>query len=183
MEEKARMRKETIEQLLAFPSGKRRGIETTLYQQLIETTLYKNSKVIGITVSHAHEWETRHIIQRAISDGKHVCVPLCLTETKTLDFYYLTSFDQLSVGHFQLLEPNPTVMPKAELADVDLLIVPGVVFDTAHYRIGHGGGYYDRLLEKFSGRTVSLLHESQCVDRIPVEVHDQPVERLIIARN
>ncbi|GEM00483.1 5-formyltetrahydrofolate cyclo-ligase [Halolactibacillus halophilus] len=183
MEKKVRLRKETIAHLLAFSKTKRQNIEKVLYQQFIETDLYKNSEIIGVTVSHAHEWDTRNIIKRAISDGKRVCVPLCLTETKTLDFYYLTSFDQLSVGHFHLLEPNPAVMNKTELSAIDLLIVPGVVFDNAHYRIGHGGGYYDRLLEKFSGRTLSLLHESQYIDRIPVEIHDQPVERLIIARN
>jgi 5-formyltetrahydrofolate cyclo-ligase len=183
MEEKAQLRKETITKLLAFPDTKRREIESALYQQFIETDLYKNSKVIGLTVSHAHEWETRHIIQRAISDGKEVCVPLCLTDTKTLAFYRLTSFKQLSEGHFHLLEPNPAVMHKVNIIDIDLLVVPGVVFDSHHYRIGHGGGYYDRLLENYSGRTVSLLHESQLIDRIPIEPHDQSVESLIIARN
>ncbi|MGM0523087.1 MAG: 5-formyltetrahydrofolate cyclo-ligase [Bacillota bacterium] len=183
MTEKARLRKETIEHLLAFSKTKRKEIEDVLYERFIETDLYKNSKVIGMTISHAHEWETRPIIQRAISDGKKVCVPLCLTDTKTLAFYHFTSFEQLSVGHFHLLEPNPAVMRKVNLIDIDLLIVPGVVFDSAHYRIGHGGGYYDRLLESFSGRTISLLHESQLVDQIPIEAHDQPVERLMIARN
>ncbi len=183
MEEKVRLRKETIEHLLAFPETKRKDIEEALYQRLIETDLYKNSKVIGITISHAHEWETRQIIRQAISDGKQICVPLCLTDTRTLAFYHFTSFEQLLVGHFHLLEPNPAVMHKVSIVDIDLLIVPGVVFDSAHYRIGHGGGYYDRLLEYFSGRTVSLLHASQLVDHIPVESHDQPVEKLIIARN
>lgn len=183
MEEKSRMRKKTIQRLLTFSKTKRKEIETNLYDQFIETNLYKNSKTIGVTVSHAHEWETRQIIKQAISDGKKVCVPLCLTDTKTLAFYEILSIEQLSAGHFNILEPDPTVMHKVSINHIDVLIVPGVVFDTDHYRIGHGGGYYDRFLEKFSGRTVSILHESQLVDHIPIESYDQPVETLLIARN
>lgn len=183
MEEKSHMRKQTIQRLLAFSKTRRKQIETTLYNQFIETDLYKNSKTIGLTVSHAHEWETRLIIKQALSDGKQVCVPLCLTDTKTLAFYQLSSIEQLSVGHFNLLEPDPTVMHKVSKDHIDVLIVPGVVFDTDHYRIGHGGGYYDRFLETFSGQTLSILHETQLIDHIPIESHDQPVGTLIIARN
>ena len=62
---------------------------------------------------------------------------------------------------------------------MDLLIVPGIVFDRQGFRIGFGGGYYDRFLEGQAIRTVSLAHSMQIVDKIPSEPFDVPVDRLV----
>ncbi|MGO2109309.1 MAG: 5-formyltetrahydrofolate cyclo-ligase, partial [Staphylococcus equorum] len=63
---------------------------------------------------------------------------------------------------------------------LDLLIVPGVVFNHSGYRIGYGGGYFDKFLSQNTQPTISLLYDFQLGD-FEVESHDQPVEKLIIA--
>ena len=68
-----------------------------------------------------------------------------------------------------LVEPN----------DIDLLIVPGIAFDSEGFRMGFGGGYYDRFLQSFKGNTVSLAFQEQIVSNLPKEDHDIPVEKII----
>lgn len=177
------IRKNVIQMLLDLPIDQRQLIEENLYAQFIRSNEYQSSDVIGITMSHGHEWETRKIIKRALAEGKTVAVPLCHTETKTMSFYKLDKLDDLVNGHFGLMEPNPKVMQRMDHQKVDLLVVPGVAFDTKHYRIGHGGGYYDRFLIEYSGKTLALLHESQLFPSLPVESYDVPVQTYIIARN
>ncbi len=67
------------------------------------------------------------------------------------------------------------VVPYDEL---DLVVVPGVVFDERGFRIGYGGGFFDRLLgeKAFRARTAALAYDFQVIERIPEEEHDRPVQ-------
>lgn len=64
--------------------------------------------------------------------------------------------------------------------DLDLLIVPGLAFNDAGYRIGYGGGYFDKFLTHHQQSTISLIYDFQ-LDDFEIEAHDQPVQALIIA--
>jgi 5-formyltetrahydrofolate cyclo-ligase len=69
----------------------------------------------------------------------------------------------------------------ARLDEADCLIVPGVVFDKKNNRIGHGKGYYDRFLKRFGSQVlkIGLAFSFQVVSHIPVESHDEPVDRVL----
>lgn len=64
-------------------------------------------------------------------------------------------------------------------ADIDLLLVPGLAFMNNGYRLGFGGGYYDRFLKLYKKQTASLAFSSQIVSQLPVESHDIPVQKII----
>ena len=66
-----------------------------------------------------------------------------------------------------------------DASQIDLIHVPGLVFRTKGYRIGYGGGYYDRYLEHFSGHTLSTVYPCQIQDFIS-ENHDIPVQEVLI---
>ena len=66
--------------------------------------------------------------------------------------------------------------------DVDLCVVPGRVFNRSGYRIGWGGGYYDRFLASYAGQTLSLAYSVQVLDDIPIEAHDIPVGVIVSER-
>ncbi|KUP06062.1 hypothetical protein Q73_09375 [Bacillus coahuilensis m2-6] len=144
-----------------------------------DSDIYQQATTIGITISRNNEWNTRSLIPFLWNDGKKVVAPVCLTETKQMEFYRIHSFDQLHNTYLDLVEPNPFVTEKMDSETIDLLIVPGVVFNSEGYRIGFGGGYYDRFLNIHSPVTLSFAYSVQLNEEIPVEPHDQPVQFLI----
>src|SRR5699024_4104882 len=97
-----------------------------------------------------------------------------------LVFYKIDSFEQVEKQLHGLQEPISEETIAMEKSQIDLLVVPGLVFDKAGFRIGFGGGYYDRFLVDYPNETVSLLSQSQLVNEIPVEEFDKPVEYLIV---
>ncbi len=148
-------------------------------QQLIDSSLWAKAGVVGITVSQGFEWNTRPIIEKGWEQGKTVCVPKCFPKDKSMEFYRLDNFDQLETVYYNLLEPKPEATEKVDKNTMDLLIVPGVLFDKKGYRIGFGGGYYDRFLRDFENETISLAARMQLVKEVPTEEFDLPVRCVI----
>jgi 5-formyltetrahydrofolate cyclo-ligase len=155
---------------------------------LIASRLYgseewKTSGTIAVTVSNFPEVDTWQIIRKGWEEGKRIVVPKCRPKEKQLDFYYLDSFAGLEKVFYGLLEPCPERNNLADPMAIDLVIVPGLAFMSTGYRLGFGGGYYDRFLESFQGRTVSLAFQEQLVEEVPVEHFDVPVEKIISERD
>ena len=153
------------------------------YTKQISTQLYnlnewKQSKVIGITISIPPEIPTLHIIEQAWREGKEVVIPKCNPENKTMQFKKITSFEQLESVYSGLLEPVENTL-EVRSEKINLLVVPGLAFTREGYRLGFGGGYYDRFLSSYNGSTVSLAFECQLVDQLPTELHDIPVHLVV----
>lgn len=160
----------------------RSNIERRLRENLFSTTAWQKANTIGVTISLGAEWDTSHIIEKGWQLGKKICVPKCYPEEKKLVFYELESFEQLEIGFYNLKEPNVEKTKEVEKDEIELLIVPGVVFDKEGYRIGFGGGYYDRFLVDFSNKTISLAWSGQVVASLPIEEHDIAVGHVITER-
>nr|WP_245799250.1 5-formyltetrahydrofolate cyclo-ligase [Virgibacillus siamensis] len=177
--DKTEMRKNAIMRLKNTSESERKIIEEKLLYHLLQFKGWKQAKTIGITISNGFEWATRPIIETAWNEQKDVCVPKCLPKSRKLDFYQLHTYNQLEVVYYNLLEPNPEESEKVKKEDIDLLVVPGLLFDQNGYRIGFGGGYYDRFLADYPNRTVSLASNFQVVQEVPAESFDIPVETII----
>lgn len=154
-------------------------VSNQIQKHLFESDLWKNAQTIGVHLSVGHEWDTREIVGRAFEEGRAVVIPKTIPDKRELEFYRITDFDQTAIGHFDLEEPDVEMTERVKKDDIDLLIVPGVAFTKNGYRIGVGGGYYDRFLTDFIHPTVSLLHTNQLVDTFPIEPFDIPVMYLI----
>lgn len=176
---KSQLRNKAIIYLKSLSEEKKDIIEKKIIYQLIRSALWENASSIGITISQGFEWETQAIIEAAWKENKQVSVPKCDPATKGLTFYQLITYEQLEVSYYNLKEPNPDKSQATEKASIDLLIVPGLIFDKNGYRIGFGGGYYDRFLTDFPNETVSLISNGQLVDELPKEKFDLPVHYLI----
>lgn len=177
--DKESLRKGMIAALIKIPLLKRKKINYQLHAQLFESNFWKNAKVIGITLSQELEWDTYTVVRKAWKEGKKVCVPKTIPQTKELHFYQIDNFDQVESGFFDIEEPIPSRCKRVDALAIDLLIVPGVVFTKEGYRIGFGGGYYDRFLKEYTGTTLSLVHSKQLMNNMPIEPHDIPVQYLI----
>lgn len=154
------------------------------YSHIIANTLYidkywLNAKVIGITISKEPEVDTYQIIRKAWEEGKEVVVPKCNPKTKTLSFRKITEFSQLESVFYGLLEPIIEQTMEVKPKDIDLLFVPGLAYTREGFRLGFGGGYYDRYLPNYNGKTLSLAFSFQVIPQLPIEEHDIPVSKII----
>ncbi|WP_079708499.1 5-formyltetrahydrofolate cyclo-ligase [Paraliobacillus ryukyuensis] len=179
-EEKQLLRRQMKDKLNQLTPDQKQTIEQRLYEKLWHNDSWKAAKSIGITISQGYEWDTTPIIQKAWEQGKRVVVPKCFPKEKQLVFYQLNDFQQLESVYYGLLEPNPETSEKVLSNQIDLLLVPGLVFDKNLYRIGHGGGFYDRYLTSYDGKTISLIWREQLIEHIATKPYDIPVDDLLI---
>lgn len=179
MDLKSVTRKEVKKKLQNLNIKKYNTWSNCIANTLYETTWWRKATVIALTISRDREVSTIPIIERAWSSGKEVVIPKCDPYNHTMKFYRITSFSQLETVYFGLKEPivEQTTYYKPE--EIDLMIVPGVVFSRSGYRIGYGGGYYDRYLADFQGMKISLAFTVQLQKEVPFEPHDVPVEAII----
>ena len=148
--------------------------ETVLKEPVILT-----GDMIAITMSNKREVDTIQLIQSLWQLEKKVAVPKCNPKTRSMTFYLIENFEQLEIGYMNIQEPNEQCTVAISPENISCMIVPGVVFDQDGYRIGYGGGYYDRYLSKFNGNTISIAFEMQIVEKVPTEAYDLPVDFII----
>ncbi|MBM7693301.1 5-formyltetrahydrofolate cyclo-ligase [Peribacillus deserti] len=148
-------------------------------EQVYRDKDWNSALCIGITLSNFPEADTYEVIKRAWKDGKKVAVPKCYPEKRVLEFHELLSFDQLETVYYGLKEPIISETRRVPCNEMDLLFVPGLAFSPNGYRLGYGGGYYDRFLAAYKGKTLSLAFDAQILPEIPVESHDIPVSKII----
>ncbi|ADU29918.1 5-formyltetrahydrofolate cyclo-ligase [Evansella cellulosilytica] len=177
--EKRELRTKILDELASLDSSQVKKRTKQIHNQLFHFSEWTKAKVIGITISVKSEIDTFHIIQKAWEQGKVVVVPKCIPQNRQLIFYKITSFDQLEQSFYGLKEPNIHEVEEIAPKEIELLLVPGLVFDYRGYRVGYGGGYYDRFLSVNSIKTCSVCFERQLVKCIPNEHHDKRVNFII----
>jgi 5-formyltetrahydrofolate cyclo-ligase len=176
---KSEWRKKIKNLLISTEDNDRKIRDEKIASQLFQTKQWQNSRCIGITVSRKFELDTTLIIEKAWDEGKTVCVPKCYSTNKKMEFRKLNSFDDLENVYMDLYEPvieKTKIIPREQ---IDFLLVPGLVFDKKGYRIGYGGGYYDRFLQDYTGSTLSIAYSFQTTAELPFEEFDVPVEQII----
>jgi 5-formyltetrahydrofolate cyclo-ligase len=176
---KTEWRKKTKQLLTSMDVKDRKDRSEKIANHLYQTQQWHKCERIGITVSRNFELDTYRIIENAWKEGKKVCVPKCYSEDKKMEFRELSSFDELENVYMDLYEPITAKTQIVSTENIDLLVVPGLVFDQSGYRIGYGGGYYDRYLVNYTGETVALAFYDQIAEQLPHEDFDIPVQQII----
>lgn len=177
--EKVRLRKQIIEHMNSLSEEQYTTLSEQIAFSLYAQKEWVEAKTIGITLSMENEVNTYPIIEKAWEEGKKVVVPKCNKETRTMSFRQISNFDQLETVYMNLREPIPALTEEVNADEIDLQIVPGVAYTERGERIGYGGGYYDRYLMHYKGKTLSLAYSFQMVDHIPIEPFDKNVEKII----
>ena len=158
---------------------------------------YTAASTVMFYIDVRSEVRTRHILPRALTKiipnyaatkyrniDKKVVVPWC-NDDGQLELFHLQTMDELETGMYGILEPSQELrrlpQKQVELKELDLIMVPGVGFDATGARMGHGKGYYDKLLENARQDTplVALAFECQIFDEIPVASHDVFMDKII----
>lgn len=157
---------------------------TRILSRLLEEPLITAAKHLFVYVGFRSEVATSRLIDTCIKAGKTVSAPVTLVkESRMLAVRLTDPTSQLEPGCFGIPEPTREQIEQATLdpADIDLVLVPGSVFDRNGGRIGYGGGFYDRFLSRDAPQATrfALAYELQMVEQVPMEVHDQYMDRII----
>ena len=173
---KAELRKQVLQEMKAISQEQKQAMDQALTDQFLKHPFYQEAKVIATYLSFPHEFQTQELIEQALKDGKKVLIPKTYPKGR-MDFVVYDP-QQLVKTSFGLLEPQGD-LEVVDASQIDLIHVPGLAFTTEGYRIGYGGGYYDRYLKHFPGHTLSTVYPCQIQDFSP-ENHDIPVQEVLI---
>ena len=173
---KAELRKQVLHEMKALSQEQKQAMDRALTERFLQHPFYQEAKVIATYLSFPHEFQTQELIKRMLKDGKKVLIPK--TYPKGRMEFVVYDPKQLAKTSFGLLEPQGD-LEVVDPSQIDLIHVPGLAFTTEGYRIGYGGGYYDRYLEHFAGHTMSTIYPCQ-VQEFNSEDHDIAVQEVLI---
>lgn len=145
---------------------------------------YTAAKTVMFYIDVRSEVRTRQALPAALTSGKTIIVPWC-NDQGELELFRLASMAELAIGMYKILEPTADLraLPEKQCRpeDLDLVMVPGVAFDRRGGRMGHGKGYYDKLLQHARPDTplVALAFECQLFPEVPAAAHDVFMDLII----
>lgn len=175
---KSEMRSLMRDLLSKIPENEKLTTDAEIYKNTISLPDWKSAKNVFVYVGIGCEVRTDALIEKLISDGKRVYVPLCQGNGE-MDAVYIPSLASLKPGRYGIPEPRECG-EKAVPEELDIIIVPGVAFGLDGTRLGRGAGYYDRFLsrarkaKKIALCRVAVLHET-----VPTEPHDEKVDIIV----
>jgi 5-formyltetrahydrofolate cyclo-ligase len=159
------------------------AVSRVICERFVALPEYATAGTVMFYVDVRTEVRTRHSLPTVLGCGKRVVVPYCVDGE--LDLFLLESMDELEIGMYKILEPKGDLRSRpAKRIDVehlDLIMVPGVAFDRRGARMGHGFGYYDKLLSRARSDTplVALAFECQLFPEIPTAPHDVFMDKIV----
>lgn len=142
--------------------------------RILNSGAYLAAKRVFAFYPMKSEPDIQPVLEDILASGKTLLLPYCEPAGK-MRALQVTAMDRLLPGLRGIPEPPDDA---SELTP-DLILVPAVAFDAEGYRLGHGGGYYDRYLSRFSGIALGVSFEARVVECVPREPHDLPVTAVV----
>lgn len=177
MTTKKELRNLLIDKRKNLPVDYRHKADQQIFQKIINSDTYQKSDTIFCFVSTEEEINTHPIIEHAINTGKCVVVPKCIAKG-IMHACQIQCFDDLKPGRYGIMEPKEhckCVQP----ADIDLAIIPCLSCNSKGYRIGYGGGFYDRYIHNETFIKLAICYEQLICEDIPTEPFDEKVDIII----
>lgn len=168
--------KSTLKWLSKHPEIKGKK-EAQILQLLLRHRCWIDAQTVALTYSMNFEYNTHPVFLAGLAEGKTMLMPK-VSSNRNLLFYKVEENTRFQTSAFGIKEPSEGQVISFEM--IDLLIVPGIIFNLSGYRIGFGGGFYDRLLKEYSGKSCSLVFSEQINDDWQKEPFDLPVQQLFI---
>ena len=176
--EKKELRRRVREELSALSPEELVRSDSALFARFLALPQVEEAETIfafwGIP---GKEPDTSRLIGELVKRGKTVGLPRMLPEHR-MEVRRFEADRPLVKASFGISEPGEDC-PLLDREDIGLVLVPAVCYDRRGFRLGFGGGYYDRWLEHFSGVTVGLCRGAVLRETVPVEAHDAKVDILL----
>jgi len=168
---KKSLRKKYIEQRNNIDSEIRNKIDEKIINYIISSEEYISAKNIFTFVGIGSEINTKALIEKALEEGKNVYVPLCISKSK-MEAKKITNLDELKENRLGLLEPSDD-SENINIEKIDLSIIPCLSVDKEGYRLGYGGGFYDRFFSHKTWKDAFVIcREDFISDQLPHDDFD-----------
>jgi len=155
---------------------------TKIMDKIMKLPQFINCKNIMLYISFNNEVDTYKLARWCLNNDKTVIAPYCIKSCiKIIPFIINNLETDLTKSTFGIMEPKHDILMKANIENIDLIIVPGVVFDENCNRIGFGAGYYDRFLpmKMKNTPTIGIAYDYQITDKVPADEYDVPLNFII----
>ena len=150
-------------------------------EKLLQMKDIRNATNIMLYLDFNNEVQTDSLIQKLLSLKKIVSSPITIKENHTLIPTQITDLKEgLKIGTYGIREPKEK-SPTIDIKALDVVIVPAVAYDINCYRLGYGGGFYDRFLENLrkDAITIGIAFDFQIFNFIPKETHDAQLNYIV----
>ena len=182
---KIEIRKQNLERRFAIPSEIRKIRDGKICRNILSSAAFRYADIVLLYYPVKAEVDVLPVMEAALRAGKKVAFPRCCAEDHSMIFYYVSSVDDFETGAYGLKEPLETLPffnPQTDGDQNVLCVVPAVVYDRRGYRIGYGGGYYDRFFGQFRPASIGVAYEEFIVKNVPHGRYDISVDVVVSER-
>ncbi|HJU13114.1 MAG TPA: 5-formyltetrahydrofolate cyclo-ligase [Candidatus Nitrosotalea sp.] len=172
--EKGRLRKQLLDQRDSLSPDFIKIASAKIQENLRKVEFYRNAKILGGYHAVGSEVRTQEILKEILNAGKELALPKA--EKNDLLFKKITSFSDLEVGNFSVMEPKERC---ETVKKIEVILVPAIALTRDGYRLGYGFGYYDRYLHSKRSKKIALSYSKQIVKTIPHDSHDVKVDCIV----
>jgi 5-formyltetrahydrofolate cyclo-ligase len=172
-EAKRLRRKEILKKRGSLSEEEHTSRSKAILETLFSRPRLKEAKTIAFYLHKGSEVRTSEMIEKALSLGKEVVVPVTDHE---IMFFRFSSFEDLQKGKYGILEPKSRTPPNRP---PEVIIIPGIAFGLCMHRIGYGKGYYDKYLGTSFAYRVGICYDFQVMEKLPTHPNDQRMDEII----
>jgi len=184
--DKKTLRTEMLEKRAQLKANEILSKSEEIKNKLFQLEEFENANFIFSFISFKDEIHTHDIIKDTINMGKKIGVPVTIKNPRKLLVSEVKDFDnELEIGPYDILAPKKEFERIIDPKLVDLVLVPGLAFDEYGFRLGYGGGYYDRFFTEIEKNVpkIGLCFNIQIIDKVPINSYDIPVDYIITEKD
>ncbi|MDK2865989.1 MAG: 5-formyltetrahydrofolate cyclo-ligase [Clostridiales bacterium] len=172
--DKKQLRKQMIKTRNTLDDHARRLHSSNILQHLSKLDFFQSARAVAGFVDFRNEVQMRPILQHLLAMNIPLMLPRISDDGTQMVFYHVDSLEHLVISRLGIMEPDPACCVPGDLNQLSLVLTPGVAFTRNGFRLGYGGGYYDRFFESISNDflRIGLAFDLQIVADIPCESHD-----------
>jgi 5-formyltetrahydrofolate cyclo-ligase len=180
LKDKKEMRKLVLAKRASMGESTRADKSFLIQNKVLALAEYQTARTLMLFMNFQDEVNTTELAKDTLARGKQLILPCCAPGGILIPAV-INDLDELVTGMWGIREPRKGGLVKAEIPEIDFVLVPGVAFDLTGNRLGYGMGYYDRFFELLSPSVpkAAIAFACQVIPEVPVEEHDKKMSLLI----
>ncbi|MBS7526987.1 5-formyltetrahydrofolate cyclo-ligase [Fusibacter paucivorans] len=172
--DKKQLRQQVITARNSLDVERRLALSKQIQQKVLSLPAFKFARAAAGFVDFRNEVYMRPILESILQANMPLMLPRISDDGKQMIFYQVNTLEHLKTSRLGIKEPDPSRCELGDPQQLSIVLTPGVAFTQDGYRLGYGGGYYDRFFQTISEdvQRVGLAFELQMLPEIPHESHD-----------